>query len=150
MTVSWEALTESDKYRGRCLQPTTGLSKGYTIEEVEKGLKELRAFAAPWTEQQCQLVRTLTHTELPGTGPPTKKYTWRDPWLWQRITLLDISGRRGLWASGCSMPQCRVIPGWEGRSGWVGEHPHRGRGKEYGISRFKRGNLERRKHLKCK
>ena len=32
--------------------------------------------------------------ELPGTGPPTKEYTWRDPRLWlsvlQRMILLDI------------------------------------------------------------
>ena len=25
------------------------------MEELEKGLKELRGFAAPWREQQCQL-----------------------------------------------------------------------------------------------
>jgi hypothetical protein len=36
--------------------------------------------------------------ELPGTGPP--KYTWRDSWcwpyMWQRMVLLDICGRRGI------------------------------------------------------
>jgi hypothetical protein len=34
--------------------------------------------------------------ELPGTGPPTKECTWRDPWLWplrwQRMAFLDIRG----------------------------------------------------------
>jgi hypothetical protein len=27
------------------------------MEELEKGLKELRGFAAPWTEQQCPQAR---------------------------------------------------------------------------------------------
>jgi hypothetical protein len=27
------------------------------MEELEKGLKELRGFAAPWREQQCQQAR---------------------------------------------------------------------------------------------
>jgi hypothetical protein len=51
------------------------------------------------------------------TGPPTKEYTWRDPWLFphirQRIALLDISGRSGPWSCGDSMPQCRGMPGLE-------------------------------------
>ena len=42
--VSWEALPERDKYRGRCSQPTIGLSLGSLIEELEKGLK---GFASP-------------------------------------------------------------------------------------------------------
>jgi hypothetical protein len=36
------------------------------MEELEKGPKELKGFAAP---------------ELPRTNPPNKEYTWRDPWL---------------------------------------------------------------------
>ena len=47
-------LPEPDKYRGRCLQPKIGLSAGSVMEELEKGLKELRGFATPWREQQCQ------------------------------------------------------------------------------------------------
>jgi hypothetical protein len=65
------------------------------MEELEKGPKELREFAAPWREQQCQQARP---PELPGTGP-TKEYTWSYPWrwpyMWQKMALLDISGRRG-------------------------------------------------------
>jgi hypothetical protein len=30
------------------------------------------------------------------------------------------------------MPQYRETPRWEGRSGWVGEYPHRDRGGEMG------------------
>ena len=29
------------------------------MEELEKGVKELRGFAAPWGEQHCQLARPL-------------------------------------------------------------------------------------------
>ena len=45
--VSCKTLLEPDKYRGRCLQPTIGLSMGSSIEEIEKGLKELKDFATP-------------------------------------------------------------------------------------------------------
>jgi hypothetical protein len=49
------------------------------------------------------------------------------------------------------MPQCRGMPGWEDESGWVQEHPHRGGGGGgNGIGSFRRGDLEREKHLKCK
>jgi hypothetical protein len=49
------------------------------------------------------------------------KSTWRDPWLqllmWQRVALMNISGRSSPWVWGCSMPQCRGMPGQEDRSG---------------------------------
>jgi hypothetical protein len=48
------------------------------------------------------------------------------------------------------MPQCGGMLGREDRSGWLGEHPHRGRGSGDGIGIFQRGDLERGKHLKCK
>jgi hypothetical protein len=48
------------------------------------------------------------------------------------------------------MPQCRGMPGWEDRSGWVGEQPDGGRGKGDGIRGFPRGKLEKGKHLKHK
>jgi hypothetical protein len=43
---------------------------------VEKGLKELRGFAAYGGNNSVNRTEPL---ELPGTGPPTKEYTWRDP-----------------------------------------------------------------------
>jgi hypothetical protein len=46
------------------------------MKELEKALKELRGFIAPWREQHFQQARP---SELLGTGPPTKEYTWRDP-----------------------------------------------------------------------
>ena len=108
------------------------------MAELEKGLKELRGGG-------CRTMWGATMStgqkppppELLGTGPPTKKYTWRDPGLQphilQRVALLDISGRRCPWACRCSMPQCRGRPEQEGKSGpgW-GEHPHRCRGIEEG------------------
>jgi hypothetical protein len=47
IAVFREALPELDKYRGRCSQPTIGLSMGSSMEELEKGLKKLKGFATP-------------------------------------------------------------------------------------------------------
>jgi hypothetical protein len=38
------------------------------MQELEKELKELN-------------INQPDPPELPGTKPPTKEYTWRDPWL---------------------------------------------------------------------
>jgi hypothetical protein len=43
-------MTEPEKYKGRCLQPTIGLSMGSSMKELEKGLKELKGFATPVEE----------------------------------------------------------------------------------------------------
>jgi hypothetical protein len=43
------------------------------MEELEKGLKELKGFATLKEEQY--------RPKLPVSKSPTKKYTWRDPWL---------------------------------------------------------------------
>jgi hypothetical protein len=72
---------------------------GVLMEELEEGLKELRAVAV----MERATVSTGQHPlDLLGTGPPTKEYTWRDTWywpnMWQRLAMLDISGRRGHWA----------------------------------------------------
>jgi hypothetical protein len=37
-------MPEPYKYRGRCSQPTIGLSTGSPMEELEKGLMELNKF----------------------------------------------------------------------------------------------------------
>jgi hypothetical protein len=57
MAVFGKALPEVDKYRGRCWWPTVRLSVGFQMEELVKGLKELREFKAPWKEQKCQPAR---------------------------------------------------------------------------------------------
>ena len=38
-------MPESDKCRGKFSQTTTGLSMGSPMEELEKGLKEMKVFA---------------------------------------------------------------------------------------------------------
>ena len=64
-----------DKYRGRCFQPTIELSTGSLLEELEKGLKELRGFAAPLGGREATVSTGQIKPELLGTGPPTKEYT---------------------------------------------------------------------------
>ena len=105
---------------------------------MEKGMKELRRFVAPWREQQCQQSRS---PELLGTEPPTKEYTWRNPWLWpnmwQRMALLDISGGEALGPEGVRCPNVGECQGGKiGVGVWVGEYPHRGRGRGDGIGGF--------------
>jgi len=58
--------------------------------------------------------------ELPGTRPPSKEYTWRDPWLQLHMegeTLSPVKTRR------------QSIGEYQGSEvdvrGLVGEHPHR-------------------------
>ena len=54
---------------------------GFPIEELEKRLKEVKGFATPEKEQQYQPTSPPPPPKLPGTNPPTKEYTRRDPWL---------------------------------------------------------------------
>jgi hypothetical protein len=73
--------------------------------------------------------------ELQGTGPPTKEYTWRDPWIllnmWHRMAFLASVGGEALGPEtlGCLIPKYRGMPGQEDRSGQVGGRAHRGRGR---------------------
>jgi hypothetical protein len=79
-----------------------------------------------------------TPSELPGTKPPTKEYTWRGPWIQLhmllRMFMSAINGKRSPWTCEGLMLQCREMPRQGDRSewvgGWVGEHTHSGRGKE--------------------
>jgi hypothetical protein len=45
---------------------------------------------------------------LPGAKPPTKVYTWKDPWLqphmYHRMVLSGIKGRGGPWSCEGLMP----------------------------------------------
>ena len=102
------------------------------MEELEKGLKELRGFAAPWGEQQCQFARPpgapgdwttneRVHMEGPMALAAYVAEDGLDGHTWEEQPL----GLRG------SMPQCRGMPGWKGGE-WVGEW-WRGRGSGDGI-----------------
>jgi hypothetical protein len=96
--------------------------------ELEKGLKELRGFATPCGEQ---LSTGQTLPELPGTGPPTKDYTWKDPCLqpqmWGGGEALGSEGVRCTRAGECQGGSQE----WVGQ--WVREQPHRGREREVGM-----------------
>jgi len=45
------------------------------LEELEKGLKELKGFATPYKNNNAN------QPKLPGTKTLPKDYTWTDPWL---------------------------------------------------------------------
>jgi hypothetical protein len=47
--------------------------------KLKKGLKELKCFATPKEKNNTN----QPDTQFPRTKPPTKEYTWRDPWLQQ-------------------------------------------------------------------
>jgi hypothetical protein len=44
----------------------------------EKALKELKGIA---THRKNNNINQPEPSELPGTKPPTKEYTWKDPWF---------------------------------------------------------------------
>jgi hypothetical protein len=48
---------------------------GTSIEHIGKGMKELKVFATLWKNN----INQPDPAEIPGTKPPTKEYTWRDP-----------------------------------------------------------------------
>ena len=45
-----------DKYRSGLSQLSIGKSTGFLMKELEKVSKELKGFAAPEKEQQCELI----------------------------------------------------------------------------------------------
>jgi hypothetical protein len=51
---------------------------GSPVEELEKGLKELKGFSISRKNNSINQPNTL---ELTGIKPSTKVYTWRDSWL---------------------------------------------------------------------
>ena len=50
------------------------------MEELEKGLKELKGFGSPKNN-----INQPDDPELPGTKPPAKEYTWSDLWLQKHV-----------------------------------------------------------------
>ena len=113
------------------MQPTIGLSVGFPDGGVEEGTEGAEGVCSHMEGATVSTGQTCPIPPDPGTGPPNKEYTWRDPWswlhVWQRMALLDINGKRG--PKGVEECQCRKL----GVGGWVGEHPHRGRGRRDGM-----------------
>jgi hypothetical protein len=93
------------------------------MEELEKGLKELKGFATNPIGRMT--ISTNQNPRAPGTKPPT-------------------TNMRGPMAR-ClksSVGECQGV-GAMGVGGWEGKHPHRRMGRGFGRGRFWRGNLER-------
>jgi hypothetical protein len=59
------------------------------LEDLEKGPKKLKGSAALQVQEEQQY--EPVSPELAGTKPPTKEYTWMDPWhqlhMQQRMAL---------------------------------------------------------------
>jgi hypothetical protein len=91
------------------------------MEEIMKGLKELRGFSAPWRSKCQQTNPPPSPLELPETGPPTKEYTWRDPWhwphMWQGWPWTSVGGE----ALGPEGVQCHSVGECQGGRMGVGE-----------------------------
>jgi len=115
--VFWEALSEPYQYRYGCLQPTIAPSMGTPMEELGG---DWRRWKSLQPHRKNNNINQPAPPELPQTKPPTKEYTWRDPWLqlhmWQRLAL---SGTGGPWSCEGLMPQRRGMLRRWGRSGWV-------------------------------
>lgn len=58
MAVPWEALPAADWNIWRYLQPTSKMSSGISVDELNKGLMELKGIVIPQEEQQYQINRT--------------------------------------------------------------------------------------------
>ena len=58
------------------LEVTHWTECGFPIEEFEKGLNEMRGFASPWGEQQCQLTR---HPGAPGDWTTNRRSHMEGP-----------------------------------------------------------------------
>jgi hypothetical protein len=48
------------------------------MEELGEGMKELRGLQPHRKNNNINQPYSL---ELPGTKPPTREYTWREPWF---------------------------------------------------------------------
>ena len=92
------------------MQPTIGLIAGSSMEELEKGLKKLKGFAAPWGEQQCQPPDPQMDHQPKNTHGGTHGSSCRRWPCWRSV------GGTALGPEGVSFPS-RGMPGLEGGSG---------------------------------
>jgi hypothetical protein len=126
------------------------------MKELEKGLKKLRAFPAPWREQQFQLVRAFRaprvytinrriHMERPMAladyvaEDGLVRDQWEERSLGLRVFNIPVEGNAGegrQMGVGGVGGRILIEAGVGGGGGWIGG--------------FRRRDLERGKHLKCK
>jgi len=55
------------------IQPSIGLRSGTPVQELRKGLKELKGIT---THRKTNSITNLDPWELLKTKPPTKEHTW--------------------------------------------------------------------------
>jgi hypothetical protein len=92
------------------------------MEELEKGLKELKGFAAPWEEQQYEPNSTpqssqgLNH-QLKSTrgGTQVSSCTYSREWPWGTSMRGEAYGL----VKKVLTPKCKGITGQGSRNGWV-------------------------------
>jgi hypothetical protein len=96
MAVSWEALPEPYKYRGRCSQAIIGRTSGSPIGGARERNEGIEGVCNPIGRTTISTNQTLTPTsELPGTKPSTKEYsTQLQLGMSQRMALSGISERK--------------------------------------------------------
>ena len=121
-----------------------------TFKNIFKDLKYYMSKSINEVREQSFLYSNINQPDpqnLPGTKPPTKEYTWRDPWLQlhmqQRISLSGINERRVPWLCEGSVPQCRKMSGqgnWKGVCRWVEKHLTETVGYDGVILEMKSGN----------
>jgi hypothetical protein len=137
-------LTEPGKHRGGCSQPTNGLSMGSSIEDLEKGLKELKGFVS---HRKNNSINQPITPELPGTKPKSihggshgsSGICSRGRPCWASM------GGEALGPGKAGLPSVGECQGWEaGVCGHLDVHPHRSTGREDGIGSLWWGNPRNR------
>jgi hypothetical protein len=125
MAFSWEALPEPHKNRSSQPIYLTERWGGGARRVLNRGAGErIKGGEGVCSPMEGATVLQVRPPRAPREWTTNQSIYVRDPWswlhMWQRMALLDICGKRVPWVWVCSMPQCRGMPGWKDRSGWVG------------------------------
>ena len=94
----------------------------------------------PWSSLELDNQPKYTHGGTHGSGS-----IFRKGWTcWTSV------GGEALGPEGALYPSVEECQGRKmGMGGWVWEHPQRGKGMRDEIGCFRKGDLEKGKHLKC-
>jgi hypothetical protein len=130
IAVSREALPESDKYRGGFSQPNFGLSTGSPMEELDKGLKELKGFAVPWEEKQYQPTRTPKRSQ--GLNHQPRSTHGSSCMCCRGLHCWPLVGGHAFGPGKAWCPSVEEFEGGEVGVGRWGKYPPRSRGRGMG------------------
>ena len=105
--------------------------------ELDKELKELRGFAAPCWEHQCQLASSHHSSRgLDHQGTTNQRLHVERP-MAPATYVVEDGLVESQWEEQPLGLRVGEYQSWKARVGeWVGEHPHRGRGGRNGIGSF--------------